>query len=152
MLFQALLTALVMFNLPVKPEVRMLTENHPELSCQQPPLGFTILLTCNLLLLFACAVFGFLTRKLPENFNEAWYIFVSVSTEVFIWLVFLPTNFISISAVYQVAMMATCLVLNATITLSCFFVPKVYAAYFVAESKIKFAVTSVSARIASVSN
>ena len=145
------LTTIVMVKQPVTPKVQMpmLTEKRVELSCQQPPLGFAILLTCNLLLLFLCAVFGFLTRKLPENFNEAWYIFVSVSTEVFIWLVFLPTNFISISAVYQVTMMAFCLVLNATITLLCFFVPKVYAVYFVAENKIKFAATSVPTASAS---
>ena len=152
--FQILLTTFVNICWPVTPVIRMpvLTTQYTELYCQGPLLGLIILLTYNLLLLLLCAVFGFLTRKMPENFNEALSILVSVSFTVFLWLVFLYTYFTAFYAVHQVTMLATCLLLNATITLLCFFVPKVYAAYFVTESKIKYSVTYATEAIAPGSN
>ncbi len=53
-------------------------------------------------LLFYIFPSGFLTRKLPANFNESWFIFVSVATTVFIWCVFLPTYFTTYHANHQV--------------------------------------------------
>ena len=87
---------------------------------------------------------GFLTRRLPENFNESWYIFVSVSTTTFLWMVFLPTYFTTFYAHYQVALLATSLILNASITLLCLYVPKIYAIYFIDEEQLKYASVAVS--------
>ena len=98
----------------------------------------------NLILLLLCACFGFLTRKLPENFNEAWYIFVSVSSTAFLWLVFLPTYFTTFYAVHQAALLATCLILNATITLCCLFLPKIYSIFYMDESNMKFLTMSTA--------
>ena len=77
--------------------------------------------------------------NLPENFIETWYIFVSVSTTVFMWLVFLPTYFTVFYAVHQAALLALCLLLNATVPLACLFLPKIYAIYWLDEASIKFA-------------
>ena len=122
------------------PEVRLRmkvpTEKHVELFCSLPLEGFLAPLSYNLLLILLCAIYGFLTRKLPENFNESWHIFVSVCTTMFLWVVFLPTYFTTFYAYHQAALLAFCLLLNASITLLCLYVPKIYAIFYVSEDKI----------------
>ena len=120
------------------------TEKHVELFCDLPLEGLLIPLGYNLALIILCAVYGFLTRKLPENFNESWYIFISVSTTTFLWVVFLPTYFTTFYAYHQAALLAFCLILNASITLLCLCVPKIYAIYFIDEDQIKFMNTQVT--------
>ena len=72
------------------------------------------------------------------------YIFVSVATTMFMWLVFLPTYFTTFYAYHQVVLLATCLFLNAIITLLCLFIPKIYAIYYVEDDKLKYATFSNS--------
>ena len=116
----------------------MPTEKYVELFCDLPLQGLLPPLTLNLTFLLICAIYGFLTRKLPENFNESWYIFVSVATTTFLWLVFLPAYFTAFYAVHQVALLASCLTINALVTLLCLYVPKIYAIYFIDEDNIQF--------------
>lgn len=123
------------------------TERYSELYCNLPLTSLSVLLAYNIGLLLLCAIFGFLTRKLPENFNEAWYIFVSVATTSFLWMVFLPTYFTAFYAIDQAAMLATCLILNAVVTLLCLFIPKIYAVYYVEESKIKLITTTTESSV-----
>ncbi len=113
-------------------------ERHVELFCDLPLEGFLAPLAYNLTLIIMSAAFGFLTRKLPENFNESWYIFISVCTTTFLWLVFLPTYFTTFYAYHQAALLAFCLLVNAVITLLCLYVPKIYAIYFVEEEQMTF--------------
>ena len=114
---------------PSKLTLRMpvATEKFVEKFCTIPLEGLLPPLSFNLLMIVICACYGFLTRKLPENFNESWHIFVSVSTTLFLWVVFLPTYFTAFYASYQVVLLSSCLILNALITLGCLFLPKVYA-------------------------
>ncbi len=114
------------------------TVEHVELFCDLPIEAFLTPLSYNVALILLCAIFGFLTRKLPENFNESWYIFVSVSTTTFLWVAFLPTYYTTFYAYNQAALLAFCLFLNASITLLCLFIPKIYALYFVNEDRITF--------------
>ena len=115
----------------------MPTEKYVELFCDLPLQGLLPPLTLNLTFLLICAIYGFLTRKLPENFNESWYIFVSVATTTFLWLVFLPAYFTAFYAVHQVALLASCLTINALVTLFCLYVPKIYAIYFIDEDNLQ---------------
>ena len=117
------------------------TKKYVELSCSQSLRGFLLPLCFNLCLLVTCSVHGFLTRKLPQNFNESWYIFVSMATTIFIWIVFLPTFFTTFYSYHRVALLSLCLILNSFITLLTLYFPKMYAVYFVEESKIKFETT-----------
>lgn len=64
------------------------------------------------------------------------YIFVSVATTAFLWVVFLPVYFTMYYAYHQAALLAFCLFLNATITLFSIYVPKLYAVYYVDDNKI----------------
>ena len=129
---------LVIYPSDAELRMRVPNEKHVELFCNLPLPGMLAPLSFILLLTFGCACFGFLTRKLPENFNESWYIFVSVSTTIFIWIVILPTYFTTFYAYYQAALLAACLLLIASITLLCLYVPKLYAIYFVNENKLSF--------------
>ena len=109
------------------------TQPYLELYCKLELRALLIPLVYNLVIILLCAVHGFLTRSLPENFNESKYIFVSVMTTTFLWVVFIPTYFTAFYAYQKSILLATCLILNATITLL-----KIYAVYFVNESKIKY--------------
>ena len=141
LILQVLLTILTSVLNPSQPLTRMpvLIEKYSELSCTLPPGALVSLLALNLPLLILCAIFGFLTRKLPENFNESWFIFVSVMTTSFIWILFLPTYFTTFYAYHKTLLLAACLLLNGYITLICLFLPKFYALKFVDDSKMKFA-------------
>ena len=114
------------------------TQPYLELYCKLELRSLLIPLVYNLVIILLCAAHGFLTRSLPENFNESKYIFVSVMTTTFIWIVFIPTYFTTFYAYYKSILLATCLILNATITLLLLFIPKIYAVYFVNESKIQY--------------
>ena len=118
--------------------MQVLTTREVELFCKMSLTPFMICLGYDLLLLLLCAAHAFLTRKLPENFNESWYVFVSVCTTSFLWMVFLPTYFTTFYAHHQAALLAFCLFVNGACTLLCLFVPKVYAIYFVDEDDMIF--------------
>ena len=118
------------------------TKPYVELYCKLELRALLIPLVYNLFVILLCAVHGFLTRSLPENFNESRYIFVSVMTTTFLWIVFIPTYFTTFYAYHKSILLATCLILNATITLLLLFVPKIYAVYFVNDSKIKYQTSS----------
>lgn len=108
-----------------------------ELLCKLPLHNLIIPLSFNLVLLIMCAVFGFLTRKLPDNFNESWYIFISVATTIFIWIAFLPTYIMAFYAYHKAALLSLVLILNSSVTIFCLYLPKLYALFFVDEAKIK---------------
>ncbi len=113
------------------------TEKYVELLCNMSLLSLCIPLSFNILLLLLCSVFGFLTRKLPDNFNESWYIFISVSTTIFLWIAFFPTYLMAFYAYHKAALLALALILNASVTILCLFVPKIYVIFFVDEKNIK---------------
>ena len=113
--------------------MQVITVREVELFCKMSLTPYMICLGYDLLLVLLCAAHAFLTRKLPENFNESWYIFVSVCTTSFLWMVFLPTYFTTFYAHHQAALLAFCLIVNGACTLLCLFLPKVYAVYFVNE-------------------
>ena len=78
---QVVITVAIGIFFKSEPEYRMpvVTERFVELNCSLPLGALLPGLIFNLMLLSMCAVYGYLTRKLPENFNESWYIFVSVA-------------------------------------------------------------------------
>ena len=113
------------------------TEKSVELLCEMTMINLLLPLSYNLLMLFLCAIFGFLTRKLPDNFNESWYIFISATTTIFIWVAFLPTHMMAFYAYHKAALLSLALILNGTTTLICLFVPKLYALFFVNDQEIQ---------------
>ena len=113
-------------------------EPYVEITCSLRLESFIPPLSYNLFLIFVCAVYGFLTKSLPENFNDSRYIFVSISTTLFMWSVFLPTYFTTFRSDHKAVLLSVCLLLNTFITLLCQFFPKVYAVFFVSEECMTF--------------
>ena len=107
------------------------TEKHVELLCDTPLTGMIPPLLWNLLLILCCSAYGFKARMLPDNFNESRYIFLSVSTTVFLWCAFLPTYFSAFYAKQKALLLSAILLLNSTVMVFCLFYPKVYAVYYI---------------------
>jgi len=133
--FQVILLVIAQIKYAPKVIIRMplSTDKYAELLCEIQLEGFLIPLTYNLCLIFICALHGFLTRKLPYNFNESIFIFASVVTTSFLWIVLLPVYFTSFLSNDRVVLLALCLLLNASVTLTCLHFPKIYAVLFVEE-------------------
>ena len=128
------------------------TEKYSELTCHQNMIAFLLPLSYNILIILICAVLGYMSRKLPENFNESWYIFIMVTTTLFMWLVFLPTYFTAFYAYNQEVMFALCLLLGALITLGTLFVPRVYAVFFVSVDRMVFStMNTMASQVSSIS-
>ena len=145
-----LVASLVQMAPTIRSHMPVITEKYVELTCYQPTEGFLTPLAFNLFLLVVCAVHGFLVRKLPENFNESWYIFVSVLTTLFMWIVFLPTYFSMFYAYYPNVLLALCLTLNGFITLFTLYVPRLYAVYFISEEDMKLNTQTATTQITPV--
>jgi hypothetical protein len=89
-------------------------------------------------LMIGCALLGFLARRLPENFNDSLFIFISVSTTLFVWILFVPAYFMAYYAYLRSVIIGFCLLSNAGVTLVCQFVRIAYAVLFVPTDNIKF--------------
>ena len=106
-----------------------------ELTCKATPfVGIIVSLVYNLLLLLITAYFAFRTRKIPQKFNEAVWINVTLYSVLVIWACFIPV-YIVVSAVLSSETTAQsiaqlfAIVLCAFSTLCILFFPKIYYMY-----------------------
>ena len=100
-----------------------------ELLCSENPfIGLSVTLAYNLLLLLVTTYFAFRTRKVPQNFNEAKFINLTVYTLCVLWIAFIPTYFITtaLRTSFHTGSLVIAIILSATVTLCCLLVPKVY--------------------------
>ena len=93
---------------------------HTNITSLLLPLGY------NILLLMCCTVLGFLTRKLPENYNESLYIFFSSATTIIVWFAFLPTFFLTHDATYRQLLLPAAALLNVYTMLTGLLFPRIY--------------------------
>jgi hypothetical protein len=103
-----------------------------ELRCGESPyFGLSVSLCYNLFLLILSTYFAFLTRKVPDNFNEAKFINVTMYSLCIIWLGFLPAYFASIQfgTVYENFFLLLAVILSASATLLCLLAPKVFIVF-----------------------
>ncbi|KAK2145673.1 hypothetical protein LSH36_664g00030 [Paralvinella palmiformis] len=116
---------------PPDVELRMekVLEPYVELACSCPIHGFVIALSFNVLLVMVCSYYAFKTRMLPDNFNESRYISLCVYTTMLIWLAFLPSFFTATLAFYELILLSSALLLNASVILICLYTPRIYAIY-----------------------
>ena len=111
-------------------------EPYVEITCSVDLESFIPPLIFNMVPIMTCAVLGYLTKALPENFNDSRCIFLSTSTTLFMWIVFLPTYFTTFYSHNKAALLSVCLLLNSYITMLGLFAPKVYAVFFVKEGQL----------------
>ena len=134
----------------VQPESRTL-----ELRCGESPyFGLPVSLCYNLFLLVLSTYFAFLTRKVPDNFNEAKFINVTVYSLCIIWLGFLPAYFVSIQfgTVYETFFLLLAIILSASTTLLCLLVPKIFIVILDKEEEKKDWMTGTGIEVSTVSN
>ena len=114
-----------------KPSIKLIYNDFStELTCgESTQIGLSISLGYNFLLLLVTTYFAFRTRKVPQNFNEAKFISFTMYTLCILWLAFIPTYFAStvrLGTVFQTGSLMLAVILNASVTLCCLFVPKIY--------------------------
>ncbi len=100
-----------------------------ELKCGESPyIGISVSFGYSLFLLLLSTYFAFRARKVPQNFNEAKFINLTLYTIVIIWLAFIPTYFATsqLGTIYQTSSLVLGITLSASTTLCCLFAPKIY--------------------------
>ena len=75
---QVIITVVLSIIWPPSAVIRMpiITEKYVELQCDLETYGIVIPLSYNMFILLVCSILGLLTRKLPDNFNESWSVYV----------------------------------------------------------------------------
>nr|XP_002732197.1 PREDICTED: metabotropic glutamate receptor 3-like [Saccoglossus kowalevskii] len=114
-------------------------EKHVELSCNISENEVITSLCFNVLLVVMCSYYAFKARKVPSNYNETRFITVSVYTTLVIWLAFIPTYFTTNRSYFKVTVLSLAMILNASVTLVCLYMPKIYAVHFLKEVDINAA-------------
>ncbi|XP_022094810.1 metabotropic glutamate receptor 2-like [Acanthaster planci] len=126
---------------PPAPVEKVPQPGQVELMCNISNDEMIISLSYNVILVVLCSVHAFITRKVPNNYNESRFISLSVYTTLVIWLAFIPCYFLIPGAVVQLVVMAVALIISGSITLAFMFFPKLYAVHFVAEDHVHAAAT-----------
>ena len=90
----------------------------------------------NIFIVLICCTFAFLTRKLPENYNESKFIAFCSFCSLVVLSAFSTTYFIVSDAFDRSGFMSLALIVNATVTLHCLCTVKFYAIYFVSTDEI----------------
>ena len=101
-------------------------------------------------LVITCTYQAFLTRKLPENYNEAKFITFTMLTTCIVVIMFIPT-YIGTSAVYRTTITCFVFIIAGIAALACMFVPKVYIILCRPEKNIPMQPRASSVRLGTIS-
>jgi len=108
------------------------------LKCNVNDSSFVISQVYNMVLISICTYYAVLTRKVPENFNEAKFIGFTMYTTCIIWLAFVPIYFgTGNSFEIQITTLCISISLSAYTTLFCLFAPKLYIIVFQPEKNVR---------------
>nr|CDJ81180.1 Extracellular ligand-binding receptor and GPCR domain containing protein [Haemonchus contortus] len=127
------LIGLVVWLLVDPPGTKIVFPSRTEavLTCKATASHLLVSLLYNLLLIVACTVYAFKTRKIPENFNETRHIGFTMYSTCILWLSFGPIYFATQNNFrIQITSLCMCISLSGTVALVCFFAPKVYIVLF----------------------
>ncbi|XP_033124435.1 metabotropic glutamate receptor 7-like [Anneissia japonica] len=89
----------------------------------------------NLFLIICCTYYAFVSRKVPNNYNESRFINMSVYTTLIIWLGFIPSYFLIGDTLLRVSVMSLVMIFSAFVTLWFMFLPKIYAILYLNDEK-----------------
>ena len=103
------------------------TTTTEKLCGESPFIGLPVSLIYSLLILVLATFYSFLAREIPAKFNETKFIAVTLYSICIVWLGFIPTYFstIRLGTVYQTSTLVFAILLSASTTLACLFLPKV---------------------------
>ena len=108
------------------------TGNAPEIieTCQQPHIAILILsFVYNSLIIVGCIILGWMTRRFPDNFNEAERVMFTSFTLMVIWMLFVPLYF-NTKQEFRIGVVTLGIVLSAVALLAGIFFPRVYIIIF----------------------
>ena len=125
---QGFVMSVVLIREPPTPKITMpdILREYVILYCYTDITSLLFPLGYNIVLLLSCTFLGFLTRKLPENYNESLYIFFSSATTIIVWLAFLPTFFLTHDATYRQLLLPAAALLNVYTMLVGLLFPRIY--------------------------
>ncbi|XP_038071267.1 metabotropic glutamate receptor 4-like [Patiria miniata] len=95
--------------------------------------SYEFLASCayNLALILVCCYYAFMTRRVPDNYNESKFIAVSVYSTLVVCLATVPVYVTAVAVVQKVATLCAAVLLNGYLTLVCVYMTKLYAVKFV---------------------
>ena len=108
------------------------TGNAPEIveTCQQPHAALVILsLIYNAFIIVGCTILGLMTRRFPENFNEARHIMFTSFTLIVVWVLFAPLLLYT-EYEFQTGVSALGIVLTGIAVMAGVFFPRVFTIVF----------------------
>ena len=132
------MTITIIFLIRTPPETEDLEPvlRRRELTCNKDNVELAVSLLYNVLLIVLCSIHAFLTRKVPENFNESRFIGFSSYTTLVIWIFFIPSYVITLYSFWKVIFLSATLIISATVSLIFVFIVKLYAVYYGTDLKI----------------
>ena len=108
------------------------TGNAPEIieTCQQPHTAILVFsLVYNSVIIAGCIILGWMTRRFPDNFNEAERIMFTSFTLMVVWILFVPL-YLNTERELQMGVLALGIVLSAVALMAGIFFPRVYIIIF----------------------
>nr|ANO39069.1 GCR106 [Schmidtea mediterranea] len=91
-----------------------------------------------MILILICTVYAFLTRNIPEAFNESKHIGFTMYSTCVVWLGFIPCYLATAIMVHlRVATLCVSINVSALVALSCLFGPKVYTILFKPKQNVR---------------
>ena len=104
--------------------------------CRTSSVEYLLSISYNVLLMLLCTFYGFRTRKLPANFNEAKEVGWTMYATCVLWICFLPL-FYGTSPVYQTTVLLLNSCFNSTVLLIGIFGSKVYVVWLQPEKNTR---------------
>ncbi|XP_072035585.1 metabotropic glutamate receptor 2-like [Amphiura filiformis] len=126
-------TTIFMILEPPQVKIQSPQENtrNLQLTCNLSDAETIGIMVWNIVIVSICCIFAFLTRKLPENYNETRFIAFCAFCTFIVFMTFSPIYFTAREAYYQASYSSLGLIVNASVTLVCLYIVKLYAIYFV---------------------
>ena len=138
-----ILCMLTLLRMP-KAKVFYPTVSSVYLDCTVQDLDFGLSQVYNFLLILACTLYAFKTRKIPSNFNEAKFIAFAMYSTCVIWLAFLALYFMNSLSLERSLILCVSISLVAYFLLGTLFGHKVYILVFEPHRNVRKPVTSLS--------
>ena len=122
------------------PEVKSTLQETPihslQIACNLSDPETIGVMVWNLFIVLVCCIFAFLTRKLPENYNESKFIAFCSFCSLVVLLAFSTTHLTVDDEYAKASYISLGLIVNATVALLCLYTVKIYAIYYVNKDDI----------------